>query len=92
MVGKHMVGDKTDAQTLCAPAVIVAASFTYDLEEECPHKFALKKETPRTDGQIGFNKGLWAVSARIAHIGLAWYQPIANCLTLCVCPPCVPAW
>ena len=71
MVGKHMFGDKTDMQTLCAPAVIVAASLTYDLDEECPHTFALKKETPRTDGQVGFNKGLWAVSAPIAHIGLA---------------------
>ena len=63
MVGKHMFGDKTDMQTLCAPAVIVAASLTYDVDKECPHTFALKKETPRTDGH-GFNKGLWAVSAR----------------------------
>jgi len=61
MVGKHMFGDKTDMQTLCAPAVIVAASLTYYLDEECPHTFALKKETPRTDGQVGFNKGLWAL-------------------------------
>ena len=63
MVGKHMFGDKTDMQTLCAPAVIVAASLTYDVDKECPHTFALKKETPTTDGH-GFNKGLWAVSAR----------------------------
>ena len=46
-----------------APAVIVAASLTYDVDKECPHTFALKKETPRSDGH-GFNKGLWAVSAR----------------------------
>ena len=43
--------------------VIVAASLTYNVDKECPNTFALKKETPRTDGH-GFNKGLWAVSAR----------------------------
>tara|TARA_B110001469_G_C9615063_1_gene306138 strand:+ start:522 stop:1124 length:603 start_codon:yes stop_codon:yes gene_type:complete len=68
MVGKEMFGDKTDMQALCAPAVIVAASLTYDVDEKCPHTFALKKETPRTDGKVGFNKGLWAVRHR-AHRG-----------------------
>ena len=93
MVGKHMFGDKTDMQTLCAPAVIVAASLTYDLDEECPHTFALKKETPRTDGQVGFNRGLWAVSARIAHIGVAWYlvPTIANCFDAVPVPALRPA-
>ena len=52
---------ETDAQTMCVPAVLVAASFTYDLDEQCPHKFALKRESPKTDGQDGFNMGLWAV-------------------------------
>ena len=37
---------------------MVAASFTYDVAEECPSKFSLKVDTP---GESGILKGLWQV-------------------------------
>ena len=49
---------ESDAQTLCVPAIMVAASFTYDVAEECPSKFSLKVDTP---GESGILKGLWQV-------------------------------
>ena len=48
---------ESDAQTLCVPAIVVAAGFTYDVGE-CPRKFAL---TVETSGESGVLKGLWQV-------------------------------
>ena len=86
-VSGHMVGSKTDAQTLCVPAVIVAAGFTYDLDEECPQKFSLKKETPKTDGH-GFNIGLWAVSSHHA----LWLQPCSCKFDAVPVPVALHSW
>ena len=74
-----MHSSETDAQTLCVPAVIVAAGYTFDVDEQCPNKFALKKESPRTDGQDGFNQGLWAVSMHCPCPGRV--DPIHRCST-----------
>ena len=57
---------ETDAQTLCVPAIIVAAGFTYGVSEECPTKFALKVDTSgESGGKPLFLKGLWQVNESV---------------------------
>ena len=57
---------ETDAQTLCVPAIIVAAGFTYGVSEECPTKFALKVDTTgESGGKPLFLKGLWQVNESV---------------------------